>query len=53
MKYHCTKRPLQDLTIDDNFFKVIKVINLGKYKLKCDKHSFILTSYVTVITVFV
>lgn len=30
MKYHCTKRPHQDLRIEDNFFKFIKVINLGK-----------------------
>lgn len=30
MKYHCTKRPYQDLSLDDNFMKFIKVINLGK-----------------------
>lgn len=30
MKYHCTKRPYQDLTLDDNFMKFIKIINLGK-----------------------
>nr|XP_019562752.2 uncharacterized protein C15orf61 homolog [Aedes albopictus]XP_019562753.2 uncharacterized protein C15orf61 homolog [Aedes albopictus] len=29
MKYHCTKRPHQDLSVEDNFFKFIKVINLG------------------------
>lgn len=29
MKYHCTKRPYQDLSLDDNFMKFIKVINLG------------------------
>lgn len=30
MKYHCTKRPYQDLKLDDNFMKFIKIINLGK-----------------------
>lgn len=29
MKYHCTQRPYQDLRLDDNFFKFIKVVNLG------------------------
>lgn len=29
IKYHCTKRNVQDLNIDDTFFKVIKVLNLG------------------------
>lgn len=29
MKYHCTRRPLQDLTFEDSFFRFIKVINLG------------------------
>jgi len=29
MKYHCTKRPIQNLSLEDNFFKFIKVINLG------------------------
>ncbi|XP_037026808.1 uncharacterized protein C15orf61 homolog [Bradysia coprophila] len=29
MKYHCSKRPYQDLSLDDNFFRVMKVINLG------------------------
>lgn len=29
MKYHCTKRPRQDLSFDDRFFRFIKVINLG------------------------
>lgn len=29
MKYHCTKRPIQDLTFDDKFFRFIKVANLG------------------------
>lgn len=33
MKYHCTKRPYQDLSIEDNFFKFIKVVNLGMSKL--------------------
>lgn len=38
MKYHCTKRPLQDLSLDDNFLKFIKVVNLGKLKKKLLLH---------------
>lgn len=29
IKYHCTKRSEQDLQIEDNFFRAIKVLNLG------------------------
>lgn len=29
IKYHCTKRPYQDLEIEDKFFRIIKVMNLG------------------------
>ncbi|KAK3878487.1 hypothetical protein Pcinc_016875 [Petrolisthes cinctipes] len=29
IKYHCTKRPYQDLSLDDNFFRVLKIVNLG------------------------
>lgn len=29
IKYHCTKRSVQDLRIEDNFFRAIKVLNLG------------------------
>ncbi|XP_014614303.1 PREDICTED: uncharacterized protein C15orf61 homolog isoform X1 [Polistes canadensis] len=29
IKYHCTKRPKQDLSTDDKFFKAIKILNLG------------------------
>ncbi|XP_055315620.1 uncharacterized protein C15orf61 homolog [Sitodiplosis mosellana] len=29
MKYHCTKRPLQNLTLDDKLINFIKMINLG------------------------
>lgn len=30
IKYHCTQRPYQDLTIDNIFFRIIKVTNLGE-----------------------
>lgn len=30
IKYHCTKRPEEDLLLEDKFFRFIKVINLGK-----------------------
>ncbi|PNF36448.1 Uncharacterized protein C15orf61 [Cryptotermes secundus] len=29
IKYHCSRRPHQDLTLDDRFFRFIKLINLG------------------------
>ncbi|KAL3270447.1 hypothetical protein HHI36_020998 [Cryptolaemus montrouzieri] len=29
MKYHCTKRPLDNLSFEDAFFRFIKVFNLG------------------------
>ena len=29
IKYHCTKRSKQDLTVEDRFFKAIKILNLG------------------------
>lgn len=29
IKYHCSKRPFQQLDVEDKFFRVIKVINLG------------------------
>ena len=32
IKYHCSKRPRQDLSFDDKFFKAIKIVNLGKCK---------------------
>lgn len=31
IKYHCTKRPQQDLNLEDKFFKAIKLLNLGMY----------------------
>lgn len=31
IKYHCSRRPHQDLTLEDRFFRFIKLINLGKY----------------------
>lgn len=30
MKYHCTRRKIEDLSLDDRFYGIIKVINLGK-----------------------
>ncbi|XP_052868273.1 uncharacterized protein C15orf61 homolog [Anopheles cruzii] len=33
IKYHCTKRPIQDLRIEDYFFRCIKVANLGLAQL--------------------
>ncbi|XP_056645222.1 uncharacterized protein C15orf61 homolog isoform X2 [Diorhabda sublineata] len=29
IKYHCTKRAYQNLNVEDIFFRIIKVINLG------------------------
>lgn len=29
IKYHCTKRSMEDLSVDDYFFRFIKVLNLG------------------------
>ncbi|XP_067205288.1 uncharacterized protein C15orf61 homolog [Linepithema humile] len=29
VKYHCSKRPAQDLSGEDRFFKAIKILNLG------------------------
>ncbi|XP_050312380.1 uncharacterized protein C15orf61 [Anthonomus grandis grandis] len=29
IKYHCTKRKRQDLSLEDSFYRAIKVINLG------------------------
>jgi len=31
IKYHCSKRPVQDLSGEDRFFKAIKILNLGKW----------------------
>ena len=35
IKYHCTKRPYQDLTLENRFFLMLKLINCGKYALIC------------------
>lgn len=32
IKYHCTRGPVRDLDVEDRFFRVIKVANLGKYR---------------------
>jgi len=29
IKFHCTKRPFQDLSAEDQFFSILKVINFG------------------------
>ncbi|KAH0952268.1 hypothetical protein HN011_004028 [Eciton burchellii] len=29
VKYHCSKRPVQDFSGEDRFFKAIKILNLG------------------------
>ncbi|XP_011495929.1 PREDICTED: uncharacterized protein C15orf61 [Ceratosolen solmsi marchali] len=29
IKYHCSKRPYENLDFDDKFFKAIKILNLG------------------------
>lgn len=39
MKYHCSRRPRQDLSREDNFFKFIKVMNLGKVRAVCNTDS--------------
>lgn len=31
IKYHCTKRPYQDLSLENYLMGAIKVINLGRY----------------------
>uniref|UniRef100_A0AC34R6F8 Uncharacterized protein n=1 Tax=Panagrolaimus sp. JU765 TaxID=591449 RepID=A0AC34R6F8_9BILA len=29
IKYHCTQRPIQDLSTENRFFKLVTVVNLG------------------------
>lgn len=29
IKFHCTRRPVSDLSFEDNFYKVLKCLNLG------------------------
>ncbi|KYM96163.1 Uncharacterized protein C15orf61 like protein [Cyphomyrmex costatus] len=33
IKYHCSKRPMQDLSGEDRFFKAIKILNLAMRRL--------------------
>lgn len=33
IKYHCSKRSYQDLNVEDKFFRILKIINLGTYHL--------------------
>lgn len=35
IKYHCTKRPYEDLSADNTLMRVIKVLNLGKHFDSC------------------
>ncbi len=30
IKYHCTRRPHQDLSFDNSFFLALKILNLGE-----------------------
>ncbi|CAH1722188.1 unnamed protein product [Aphis gossypii] len=30
IKYHCTKRPYEDLRLDDQLFNILKIVNLGE-----------------------
>ena len=32
IKFHCSLRPKQDLTLEDNFYRALKVINFGESK---------------------
>lgn len=33
IKYHCTKRPHADLSLDNTLMGAVKVLNLGKYAI--------------------
>lgn len=47
MKYHCTKRPYEDLNLENNIFRALKVVNLGipclaygmgaKFLIRCEE----------------
>lgn len=37
IKYHCSQRPVQDLSGEDRFFKAIKILNLGRLQLGCSR----------------
>ncbi|KAL5234828.1 hypothetical protein ACI65C_002238 [Semiaphis heraclei] len=30
IKYHCTKRPYEDLRVEDRLFNILKIVNLGE-----------------------
>lgn len=34
IKYHCSKMPYQDLSMDNKMMKIIKIVNLGKIVTK-------------------
>lgn len=34
IKYHCTKRPYENLELEDKLFYVLKLVNLGEQSLK-------------------
>lgn len=37
IKYHCTKRPYENLQVEDKLFNILKLVNLGEQCLKKKK----------------